>query len=107
MAKASWEVYIIETESGKLYTGITTNLDRRFTAHLSSEKGARFFRFSAPRQILLREKYPNRSKATKREIAIKKMSRREKLKLIKEQRFGPEPARKYSLRENRQAKDSS
>ncbi|MFI5334695.1 MAG: GIY-YIG nuclease family protein, partial [Chlamydiales bacterium] len=76
MAKrVSWEVYIIQTESGKLYTGITTDLDRRFQAHLNGEKGARFFRFSRPRVILFREKQPNRSKATKREIAIKKMSR--------------------------------
>ncbi len=77
-----WEVYIIETASGKLYTGITTNLDRRFAAHLNGKKGARFFRFSKPRSILFREKHPNRSKATKREIAIKKMTRQEKLKLI-------------------------
>lgn len=82
MGKVVWEVYIIETASGKLYTGITTNLDRRFAAHLNGKKGARFFRFSKPRSILFREKHPNRSKATKREIAIKKMTRQEKLKLI-------------------------
>lgn len=82
MRKSKWEVYIIETASGKLYTGITTNLDRRFAAHLSGKKGARFFRFSKPRAILFRENHSNRSKATKREIAIKKMTRQEKLKLI-------------------------
>ena len=80
---ARWEVYIIEAESGKLYTGITTDLDSRFASHSQGKKGAKFFRFSAPRTILFRERHPNRSKATKREIAIKKMSRSEKLKLIK------------------------
>jgi putative endonuclease len=76
--KANWEVYIIETEDGKLYTGITTDLDKRFKAHLEGTKGARFFRFSKPRTILFREKHKNRSRATKREIAIKKMSHAEK-----------------------------
>ena len=82
MEKASWEVYIIQTESGKLYTGITTNLHRRFAAHLKYEKGARFFRFSRPAAILFREKQLNRSAATKREMKIKKMNRQEKFKLI-------------------------
>lgn len=80
--KSSWEVYIIETTSGKLYTGITTDLDRRFQAHLEGSKGARFFRFSRPRAIVFREKQPNRSKATRREIQIKKMSRQRKWALI-------------------------
>ena len=79
--KTAWEVYIIETDDGKLYTGITTDLDRRFKAHLEGTKGARFFRFSKPRTILFREKHTNRSEATKREIAIKKMSHAEKLLL--------------------------
>jgi putative endonuclease len=77
--KTSWEVYIIQTKSGKLYTGITTNLDRRFADHQKSQKGARFFRFSTAECIVFRESHPNRSKATQREIKIKKMSRREKL----------------------------
>ncbi len=80
--KAQWEVYIIQTKSGKLYTGITTDLGRRFADHQGGRKGARFFRFSDPENILFRESHPNRSKATQREISIKKMSRDEKLKLI-------------------------
>lgn len=80
--KMRWEVYIIRTESGMLYTGITTNLNRRFAAHQKSKKGARFFHFSSPEKVLYREPHPNRSKATKREIEIKKMSREEKLELI-------------------------
>jgi putative endonuclease len=43
--KIGWEVYIIQTKSGKLYTGITTNLDRRFADHQKSQEGARFFAF--------------------------------------------------------------
>lgn len=76
-----WVVYIIQAESGKLYTGITNNLERRFAAHKNSS-GARFFHFSAPEKILYHEQHPSRSEATKREIAIKKLSRQEKLRLI-------------------------
>lgn len=82
MKNLNWEVYIIESESGKLYTGITNNLDKRFTDHLNGKKGARFFRFSAPKKILFREIHSNRSEATQREISIKKMSRTEKFNLI-------------------------
>jgi putative endonuclease len=82
--KSKWDVYIIQTKSGKLYTGITTDLDRRFADHLNKGRGARFFHFSSPEKIVFRETYPNRSEATKREIYIKKMNRGEKLNLIKE-----------------------
>jgi len=78
----SWEVYIIQTKSGKLYTGITTDLDRRLSDHQTGNKGAKFFRFSDPEKIVFRQSYQNRSQATKREIEIKKMSRAEKLALI-------------------------
>jgi len=77
-----WFVYIIETESGKLYTGITKDLKKRFDAHASKGTGARFFRTSPPKRILYTETFDNRSEATKRELAIKKLSREKKLKLI-------------------------
>ena len=78
----SWEVYIIQSKSGTLYTGITTDLDRRFADHLKGAKGARFFRFSEPQEIVYREAHANRSEATKREIQIKKMNKSQKLELI-------------------------
>ena len=77
-----WKVYIIQTKSGKFYTGITNNLERRFDAHQKQQKGARFFHFSGPEKIVFSESHPNRSAASKREIAIKKMSRKEKIELI-------------------------
>jgi putative endonuclease len=83
MLKSSkWEVYIIEAESGKLYTGITNDLDKRFADHLNGRKGARFFHFSAPKKVLFREACANRSEATQREIQIKKLNRMQKLDLI-------------------------
>lgn len=83
MAKEKqWEVYIIQTKCGKLYTGISNDLEKRFQAHSKHQKGARFFYFSDPEKILYRESFPNRSEATKREIFIKKLSRENKIKLI-------------------------
>jgi putative endonuclease len=76
-----WEVYVIEAESGKLYTGITNNLSRRFLEH-KKKGGARFFHFSSPKRVVFRKSYPNRSEASKQESALKKMTRDEKLALI-------------------------
>jgi putative endonuclease len=85
---AQWEVYIIETGSGKLYTGITNDMEKRFRAHQTSKKGAKFFRLSSPEKILYREKCKDRSEASKRECAIKKMTRNQKLTLISSQFMG-------------------
>lgn len=85
--KSQWYVYIIQTSLGNLYTGITTDPERRFKEHQNdkkSAKGAKFFRTQRPVRVLLLEKYKNRSLATKREIQIKKMSRLKKLELIDE-----------------------
>ncbi|MBA3721029.1 MAG: GIY-YIG nuclease family protein [Parachlamydiaceae bacterium] len=82
MKTKQWEVYIIQTNSGKLYTGITTDLDRRFKDHLNNPQGAKFFHFSSPEKIVFRESHPDRSSATKREIEIKKLSRSQKLELL-------------------------
>lgn len=80
-----WFVYIIQAESGKLYTGITNDLDKRLDAHANKRKkgkGARFFHFSGPAGIVYQEKQENRSTASQRECAIKKMTRAEKIQLI-------------------------
>ena len=80
----SWEVYMIETESGLLYTGITNQLEKRFVAHQMQKKGAKFFRFSSPQKIVFRETHPDRSSASKRESSLKKMTRAKKLLLVAE-----------------------
>lgn len=76
-----WVVYIIQAKSGQLYTGITNDFERRFNAH-KNKIGARFFHFSSPEKVLFKEVCLNRSEASKREIAIKKMSREKKFELI-------------------------
>lgn len=78
----NWKVYIIQTSTGKLYTGITTDLNSRLEKH-KNKKGAKYFRLEKPEKIVFIENYNNRSEATKREIEIKTLSRSKKLELIK------------------------
>ena len=84
--KTQWWVYIIESCSGKLYTGITTDIERRYHEHQQvtegGQKGAKFFRIDPPRQLVYSEACSNRSDASKREAEIKKYKRADKLALI-------------------------
>jgi len=74
---------MIETKSGKLYTGITTDIDRRYNEHKNLKtKGAKFFRTDPPKKIVFQENVENRSTALKREAQIKKLTRKEKLQLV-------------------------
>lgn len=80
----NWQVYIIQTETGKLYTGITTDIDRRLNEH-KKNKGAKYFRLENPHKVVLIELCKDRAEATKRELQIKRFNRNEKLKLIGKQ----------------------
>jgi putative endonuclease len=77
----NWYLYIIETEKNKLYTGIATDVERRFVEHLIGI-GAKYFRSDEPKKIVYCEVFKNRSEASIREAAIKKLSKKEKLSLI-------------------------
>jgi putative endonuclease len=85
MTLNNWFVYIVEAENGHFYTGITTDLARRLSEHQSKHRGARFFNTSAAKHIVYQEPHPDRSSASKREAAIKKMSRKTKITLIDNQ----------------------
>jgi putative endonuclease len=77
-----WYVYIIESKSSKLYTGITTDVERRFEEH-SSGKGAKFFRSDTPKKVVWSQSAKDRSRATKIEMAIKKLSKDKKKLLVR------------------------
>lgn len=79
----SWQLYILRCGDGTLYTGITDNLPRRLKAHRSG-KGAKYTRGRGPLELVYREDCPDKSAALRREIAVKKLSRQEKLFLIGE-----------------------
>jgi putative endonuclease len=79
-----YTVYIVACADGTLYTGITTNLQRRLAEHNSSSKGAKYTRTRRPVTFVYTKKCRTRSIASAREAAIKKLSRREKIRLFAE-----------------------
>jgi putative endonuclease len=82
MKQSDWFVYMIQSEKGHLYTGITTDVERRFKEHSDSKKGAKFFRGKVPVEVVFTKKFKDRSSASKYEALIKKMSRARKIELI-------------------------
>ncbi len=77
----NWSLYIIEASDSSYYTGITTDVERRFEQHRDGT-GAKFFNGRQPVAIVYREDGHDRSSASQREAEIKKLSRREKAELI-------------------------
>lgn len=78
----NWTVYILRTTSGRLYTGITTDLARRVAEHSGGRRGAKALRGDAPVGVVWSEAHPDRSSASQREAAIKRLPRVAKLVLI-------------------------
>ena len=76
-----WLLYMLECSDNSIYTGITNNLEERLKTHQSGN-GAKYLRGRLPIKLVYKENLINRSEATKREIYIKKMSKKEKKKLI-------------------------
>lgn len=80
----SWFVYILRCADNSLYTGITTDVERRVNEHNSNNiKAARYTRARRPVKLIYQENCQGRSDASQREHQIKKMSRQQKLALIK------------------------
>lgn len=77
-----WWVYIILCSDDTYYTGITTNLDRRFKQH-EAGKGAKYFYGRKPVEFVFKEGGHDRSTASQREAAIKSLSRQKKIALFK------------------------
>lgn len=76
-----WYLYILRCGDGTLYTGITTDVDKRFAAHVSG-KGAKYTRGRGPLELLYREACGTHGDALRRELEVKKLTRNEKLLLI-------------------------
>lgn len=78
----SYFVYIVKCSDETLYTGIAKDLQQRIEEHNSSEKGAKYTKARRPVTLVYSETAQDRSSASKREYAIKKLSRIQKLELI-------------------------
>lgn len=80
--KKTWELYILCCGDGSLYTGITTDVEKRLDTHRSG-KGAKYTRGRGPLEVVYREECGDHSAALKRELEIKALPREEKQKLIR------------------------
>ena len=76
-----WTVYMLRCADGSLYTGITTDLIRRCKQH-NAGTASRYTRSRRPTRLVYQEAQVNRSQASKREAAIKSLSRRQKESMI-------------------------
>lgn len=78
----TWSVYMVRAQNGNLYTGISTDPERRFRQHASGKGGARFFNSSPAQALVWRLDCLDHSDALRREIAVKRLSKKTKEALI-------------------------
>ena len=78
-----WFVYVAKCSDKTLYTGVTTDIERRLKEHNSSTLGAKYTKARRPIIFIHTEAYSDRSLAQKREAVIKRLSREQKLLWLK------------------------
>src|SRR5690554_1213268 len=79
---SKWFVYVLQCADESLYTGITTDLDRRLNEHNQTSRGAKYTRCRRPVALVASWPYEDRSEASSAEWHFKKLSRSEKLRRI-------------------------
>ena len=82
--ESNWYLYILRCGDGTLYTGITTDVEKRLEVHRSG-KGAKYTRGRGPLELVYREECGDHSAALKRELAVKRLQRQDKEALIQKQ----------------------
>ena len=82
--RQNWCVYIVRCADNSLYTGITTDLERRLFEHNNAKNGAKYTRPRRPVTLVYQEMAVSRSQASKREREIKNLTQQQKLLLIAE-----------------------
>lgn len=82
-----WKLYILRCRDGSLYTGITTNVEKRLAAH-NSGKGAKYTRSRKPVTLVYQEECGDHSRALHRELEIKALTKEEKERLVKDPKIG-------------------
>ena len=81
LLESIWYLYILRCGDGSLYTGITTDVEKRLEAHRTG-KGAKYTRGRTPLELVYRETCGSHSNALKRELAVKKLTRDQKERMI-------------------------
>ena len=77
----AWAVYILECSDGSFYTGISNNVEARINTHNAS-KGAKYTKSRLPVTLVFQENTLTKSESLRREIEIKKLTRKKKMELI-------------------------
>lgn len=77
----NWYLYMLRCGDGTLYTGITTDVEKRLAAHRTG-RGAKYTRGRLPLELVYREICPDHSAALKRELEVKKLTRQQKEALL-------------------------
>lgn len=78
---AEWSLYLIRCSDGKLYTGITTDVERRFGEH-GGQLGAKFMRGKGPFKLAYSASVGDRSLASRLEWRVKRLAKRDKERLV-------------------------
>ena len=79
--ESQWYLYMLRCGDGSLYTGITTDVEKRLEAHRAG-KGAKYTRGRGPLELVYRELCASHGDALRREVQIKRLSRQEKQALV-------------------------
>ena len=77
-----WYLYVVRCADGSLYTGVTTDLNRRLHEHNFTKRGAKYTRSRRPVKMMWSKKYQDRSSAQSAEYNFKKLLHKQKLEII-------------------------
>ena len=81
MKRSTWYVYMLKCADNSLYTGIATDIERRFNEHNQGKQGAKYTRSRRLVKLVYQEQYASRGEAQSREWVIKQLTRAQKLAL--------------------------
>jgi len=83
MSSTDWHIYLVRSADGKLYTGISTDVERRFAEHGSdSGRGARALRGKGPLQLVYHDRVGDRSLAQRLEYRLKRLPKASKEQIV-------------------------
>ena len=81
-----WFLYVLQCSDGTYYTGITTSISRRLNEHNLSPRGAKYTKTRRPVEVVYWTCFRDRSSAQKAEYKFKRLTRKQKEKIINESR---------------------
>ena len=79
---SDWFVYMLRCADNSLYTGVTTDIERRVTEHNGEKSVTKYTRVRQPVSVAYQEKAKSRSEACKREAQLKKLTKKDKETLV-------------------------